>query len=118
MPPHFLDIRAHMRLLLETPRHQRQRGTADPTRAAALADNDAALDGVVLGREGRVACEEVREKDAEGPYLCRRGLVGLLPQDLGGRVGGRAEEESVEGCRGVGVGNNGAAEVDEFDLGG
>lgn len=116
MPPHLLDIRTHMGLLLEAPCHQRERRTADPARAAALADNDASLDGVVLGREGRVACEEVREEDAERPYLCRRGLVRLLAQDLGGRVGGRAEEEGVEGCWGVGIGNDGAAEVDEFDL--
>ena len=63
-----------------------------------------------------MACEEVREEDAERPDLCRCSLVWLLAQNLGRCIRCRAEEKCVEWCWGVGVRHNGAAEVDELNL--
>ena len=111
------NVRATLRVSLQAPGHERERGAAQ-LRAAArgLAEDDAAVARVLLGGEGRVAREEVREQDAERPHLGGRGAVRLLAQDLGRRVRGRAEEERVEGRGRERVRDDGAAEVDELDL--
>ena len=116
MRAHLLDVRAARGVALKAARHEVEGVARDARAGRALAHDDAALDGVRLGREGRVAREEVREQHAERPDLRGRRLVRLLAQDLGGRVRGRAEEERVERCGGVWVRDDGAAEVDEFHL--
>lgn len=114
----LLNIRALVRVDDQAAREEVERSVARAAvrAAAGRLEHNAARDRVVLSWERRRAREEVREQDAERPDLGRRRAVRLPREDLRRGVGGGAEEEVVVRARLVGVGDDRAAKVDEFDL--
>ena len=90
--PYFCDVRPAVRVSLQTTTHQRQRGTAEFSRATTLPYHNTTLDRILLCGERRVASEKVRKKDTKRPNLGWRRLVGLLAKNFGRCVGCRAEK--------------------------
>ena len=60
--------------------------------------------------------EKVRQENAKSPYFCGRSLVGLLEEHLRRSVSGSTEEEVIEGPGRGRICDDGAAEIDKFDL--